>query len=252
MVRLTQPGVRGPSEPSARGPLRPHRAQHRPQPSATLPSGRCPSPSRADAQFPAGRCVLSCASSAPPPPPSLPGASARAEPDGHPGTGGRRASRTSFEPGDQRCPPPGGTLGSLKTTGRVPAARRVLPTSSPLALGGRSARPSAPLELPELAGSPPAGAAVGSELHWRSLPLRMQTRALLGGPPELGLGPRRPGAAAGLCGERATEYRPPYVWPPRQGLPSEAGIQQSNTLLSVLSLVLRDKCLHDDFPLGET
>lgn len=94
MARLTQSGVPCPSEPSARGPLRPRRALHRPQSSATLLSGR---PRRADAQLPAA------ASSAPrpqrrlrPPEPRLapsltdiraPGAAGRTAPRSSPGTG---------------------------------------------------------------------------------------------------------------------------------------------------------------------
>lgn len=70
-----------------------------------------------------------------PPPP--PGASARAEPDGHPGTGGRRASRTSLEPGEQRSPSPWGTLGSPETERCIGATRGGVPTPGSPALRGR-------------------------------------------------------------------------------------------------------------------
>lgn len=171
-----------------------------------------------------GRCVPSSASSAPPPPP---GASARAEPDGHPGTGGGRASRTSLELGDRRCPQPRGTLGALKTTGRVSAARRGLPSPSVLALRRRSERPSAPLEEPELAGTPPRAPRwydpppfKGSALGRRCLqPCRVQIPAP--GTPALQLGPQRRPGAAGLCGKRAVAQRLRCFCPPLRGLPSE-------------------------------
>lgn len=175
------------------GSLHPRCAQHRPQPSAILPGRHCAP----------GRRVLSSQSSAPPPPP---GASARAEPDGHPGTGGRRASRTSLEPGDRRCQPPRGTVGSPETKGRVGAARRGLPAPGSPALQGRCARRSAPLEVPELAGTPPQAPRwygpppfKGSALRRHYLQLgRVQTPAAE--TPTLWPGPRGT-ATAGMCRE---------------------------------------------------
>lgn len=154
MARLTQSGVPCPSAPSARGPLRPRRALHRPQPSATQLSGR---PRRADAQLPAAE------SSAPRPQRRLrpPGATARAEPDGHPGTGGRRANRTSLELGDRRCPPPRGTLGALLDHRARPRRPPRAPRSQ-LARTTRAKRTAlgSPRGARARRDPPPAGAAV--------------------------------------------------------------------------------------------
>lgn len=229
------------------GSLRPHRAQHRPQPSAVLP-GRLCAP---------GRRVLSSASSAPPPPP---GASASAEPDGHPGTGGRRASRTSLELRERRCPPPPGTVGSPETKGCVGTARRGVPARSSSGLRGRCERRSAPLEVPKLAGTPPQAPRwygpplfKGSALRRRCLQLgRVQTRTTE--TPALGLGPRGP-AAVRMC--REWEHQTTAL--AASGRRCRACLRKhqrsaskpSSTLLSVLK-VPRNKCLCNDFPLGAT
>lgn len=200
------------------GSLRPRCAQHWPEPSAILPDRHC-APGRRSPQ-------LRVLSTAPPP------ASARAEPDGHPGTGGRRASRTSLEPGDRRWPPPRGTVGSPETKGRVRAARRGVPAPGSPALQGRCARRSAPPEVPELAGTPPQAARwygpppfKGSALRCHYLQLRrVQTRtAETPGAPA----PGAPARTSGSCcrgdvpGVGAPDHRPRCFWPPLWGLPSK-------------------------------
>lgn len=245
MARLTLPGVPNPSARSPRRLSRPRRSQRRPQPSAILPRRLCALGSR----------VLSSVSSAPPPPP---GASARAEPDGHPGTGGSRASRTSLEPRERRCPPPRGTVGSPETKGCVRTARCGVPAPSSPALRGRCARRWAPLEVPELAGTPPqAPRWYGPPPFKGSAHLRrrrcpqfgcVQTRATE--IPALGLGPQGP-AAVGMCWEwehRITAFAASgrccgACHRKHQGSASNP----SSTLLSVLK-VPRNKCLYD-FPL---
>lgn len=197
-----------------------------------------------------GRCVLSSATSAPPPPA---GATARAEPDGHPGTGARRANRTSLEPGDRGCPPPRGTLGAPLDHRARP--RRGLPALSWLALRGQSARPSAPLEVPELAGTPLPWAP-----RWYGPP--PFKGSALG---RLSLQSRRASARSGdPCARAETSASwsrgvvrggdsptPPSLFCHCGTCHRKHQRSASNTaltLLSVLSLVLRDKCLQNDFP----
>lgn len=189
MARLTLPGVPSPSARSPRG----------------LPPPALGSASAAAVGDTAGQTQRSL-----PPRPQHrlrpPGASARAEPDGHPGTGGRRASRTSLEPGEQRSPPPWGTLGSPETQWCVGVARGGVPTPGSPALRGRCARRSAPFEVPELAGTPPRAPRwygpppfKGSALGRRYLRLgRVEARAAE--TPALGLGPRGP-ETVGMCRE---------------------------------------------------
>lgn len=197
MARLTQSGVPCPSEPSARGPLCPRRALHRPQPSATLLSGR---PRRADAQLPAAassaprpqRCLR------PPEPPLAPSLmDIRA-----PGAAGRTVPRSS--PGTGASHRPGALLDHRARLRRPPRAPR-----SQLALTTRAKRTAL---------SSPRGARVRQDPPFRGRRggmARLLLRAVRStdsafspaveapapGTPALLVGPRRPGAA-GCAGSR--------------------------------------------------
>lgn len=219
MARLTQSGVPCPSEPSARGPLRLRRAFHRPQPSATLLSGR---PRRADAQ------LTAAASSSPRPQCSLRPPEPRLAPSltdiRAPGAAGRTAPRSSPGTGAAHCP------GALSGTSRPPDACPPPAPGSPLSVGSHfegevhgprlpSRCPSSGTPLPRAPrwyGPPPfKGSALGR------LSLQSRSASERSGDPCAPAGTSA-SWSRGLCGKPATQHRPRCFWPlPLPNLPSE-------------------------------
>lgn len=220
MARLTQSGVLCPSEPSARGPLRPRRALHYRSPrrhcSADAPGARTHS------SLPLRPPLRDLSAASAPPEsrlaPSLTDIRA-------PGAAGRTAPRSS--PGTSAAHRPG----ALSGTSRPPDASPPPAAGSPLSVGshfkGETHGPRLPSRCPSSPGPPSRGRRGGTarlllraaRLAGSAFSPAVQARAP--GTPALRLGPRRPGAA-GLCGEPAAQHRLRCFWPlPLPNLPSE-------------------------------